>query len=257
MPPASPYPAPYDVCKVLCGTLHSGAASGPAPGAGRIKAGQPDALPLFQPAIRKVAASRWLTVVCVPCRHALVLTALSLLIAGLPSVAAAEYPFSAQIVFGYGEAPPPRWRGSIQADNTRIAEIKGYPFRNADRIDLNTFELHTEHPVRPQPARKGLIVRGSAAPGARINISTDHGNFSGRGPDRLAASRIEDPCRGNQPDRSHRHHQRRSGDLHRKSRPESSSLSYPDTDPQPGAGYYYVRVVQGRPRDRLGQPQSG
>ena len=114
-----------------------------------------------------------------PRQYTAVLTALLVVVTGLQSAAApAEYPFSAQIVFGYGEAPPAHWTGSIRADNTRINEIKGWLFRNEDRIDLNTFELQTKHPVRPQPARKGLIVRGSASPGARIHVSTDHGDFS-------------------------------------------------------------------------------
>ena len=112
-------------------------------------------------------------------QHTIVLTALLVAVTGLRSTAgAAEYPFSAQIVFGYGESSPARWTGSIRAENTRVTEIKGWLFRNADRIDLNTFELHTRHPVRPIPARKGLIVRGSAGPGGRIHVSTGHGDFS-------------------------------------------------------------------------------
>ena len=76
-----------------------------------------------------------------------VLAALLVVVTGLQSAAApAEYPFSAQIVFGYGEAPPARWTGSIRAENTRITKIKGWLFRNEDRISY-------EYPGAPRAPR--------------------------------------------------------------------------------------------------------
>ncbi len=91
---------------------------------------------------------------------------------------AAGEPFSAQITFGYGEAPPERWIGSVTADNARITTLGGWLHNEQDTVSLNNFELHTRHPVRPLPARKGLIIRGSAAAGALVRVSTHQGNFT-------------------------------------------------------------------------------
>lgn len=87
-------------------------------------------------------------------------------------------PFLARISFGHGQDPPERWIGSIHADRARIDHLGGWLFGNRDRIELNAFELHTRHPVRPEPARKGLVLRGTAQPGAQITVSTDQGGFS-------------------------------------------------------------------------------
>ena len=89
-------------------------------------------------------------------------------------------PFSVRVTFGYGDAPPDRWVGSIGADAARIDVLGGWLFAGQDRIELDSFELVTKHPTRPEPIRKGLIVRGSADPGARLEVSTDHGDFSFR-----------------------------------------------------------------------------
>ncbi len=122
------------------------------------------------------------------CRIAslLVRASVSLLIA---STAPAQ-PFSAQITFGYGEAPAESWVGSVRADGARIQALEGWLFGAQDRIALNTFELRTRHPVRPEPARKGLVLRGTADPGAVVAVSTDRGDFSFRVEDLMASREL-------------------------------------------------------------------
>ena len=88
--------------------------------------------------------------------------------------------FSVRVTFGYGHDPPARWVGSIGADGARIDELGGWLFGSEDRIELDTFELHTRHPARPEPTRKGLVVRGTADPGARLKVASDQGDFSFR-----------------------------------------------------------------------------
>ncbi len=109
-------------------------------------------------------------------RHIAVLGAVSaaLLVAG-PIRGA---PFSARIAFGYGEDPPERWQGLIRAERAEITELGGWLFGAQDRIELNTFDIRTRHPARPQAVRKGLVVRGTADPGARLEVSSDRGDFS-------------------------------------------------------------------------------
>ena len=101
--------------------------------------------------------------------------------AGLLAIPAVQAdPFSARIVFGYGQDSPERWVGSIRAENARIEELGGWLFGSQDRIALDTFELHTRHPARTEPALKGLLVRGTAGPGAILHVSSDGGDFSFR-----------------------------------------------------------------------------
>ena len=73
-----------------------------------------------------------------------------------------------------------RWRGSIRADRAQVDVLGGWLLGSQDVIGLNTFELLTRHPVRPEPARKGLVLRGTADPGALIHVSSDRGDFSFR-----------------------------------------------------------------------------
>ncbi len=89
-------------------------------------------------------------------------------------------PFSARVTFGYGEDPPARWTGSIRADGARIDGLEGWLFGSQDRIELDTFELHTRNPARTEPALKGLVVRGTSTPGAGLTVSSDRGEFSFR-----------------------------------------------------------------------------
>ena len=84
-------------------------------------------------------------------------------------------PFSARVTFGYGEDPPARWTGSIRADGARIDGLEGWLFGSQDRIELDTFELHTRNPARTEPALKGLVVRGTSTPGAGLTVSSDRG----------------------------------------------------------------------------------
>lgn len=109
-------------------------------------------------------------------RRGCVLAVTSLLV---PSAVQAD-PFSIRVTFGHGQDPPARWAGSIRAEHARIDELGGWLLGSQDRIELNSFELHTRHPVRPEPARKGLIVRGRADAGASLHLSSDQGDFSFR-----------------------------------------------------------------------------
>ena len=89
-------------------------------------------------------------------------------------------PFSARVTFGEGPDPPERWTGTVRADGARVDVLGGWLLGSQDVIDLNTFEFFTRHPVRPEPARKGLVLRGTADPGAVIHVSSDQGDFSFR-----------------------------------------------------------------------------
>ena len=104
-----------------------------------------------------------------------------LAVTGLLAVAAVQAePFSLRVAFGYGDDPPDRWAGSIGTNGARIDELGGWLFASEDRIELDTFELVTRHPTRPEATQKGLVVRGSADPGARLDVSSQHGDFSFR-----------------------------------------------------------------------------
>ena len=109
-----------------------------------------------------------------PIFQAIRFTSLLALLAG----AAQAQAFSAQITFGAGESAPLRWTGSVQATDAQVTYLGGWLIDNRDRITLNTFEIHTKHPARPEPTRKGLVIRGTASPAARIAVSTDQGDFS-------------------------------------------------------------------------------
>ena len=101
--------------------------------------------------------------------------------AGLIVMPAAQAdPFSARIVLGYDRESPERWVGSIRAEEARIEELGGWLLGSQDRIALDTFELHTRHSARQEPALKGLLVRGTADPGAVLHVSSNGGNFSFR-----------------------------------------------------------------------------
>ena len=109
-------------------------------------------------------------------RRACVLAAIGMLV----TAAVQADPFSVRVTFGYGDDPPERWAGSIGAEGARIDELDGWLFASQDRIELDTFEVVTKHPTRPEPTPKGLLVRGSADPGGRLEVTSDHGNFSFR-----------------------------------------------------------------------------
>ena len=98
----------------------------------------------------------------------------------LVASAAQAGPFSARVSFGHGQDPPHRWRGSILAEQARIDKLGGWLLGRSDSIALSTFELHTQHPTRPEPASKGLIVRGTADHGGLIHVASDQGDFSFR-----------------------------------------------------------------------------
>ena len=106
---------------------------------------------------------------------------LVLAVAGMLAASAAQAePFSAQVTLGDGQDPPERWAGSVRAHRARVGELGGWLLGSQDVVGLNTFELLTRHPVRPEPARKGLVLRGTADPGALIHVSSDRGDFSFR-----------------------------------------------------------------------------
>ena len=99
-------------------------------------------------------------------------------------------PFSIRLTFGHGDASPQRWAGSIGADGGRIDEFGGWLLSSQDRIELDTFDLVTRHPTRPEPTPKGLLVRGWADPGARLEVSSEHGDFSFRLDELLAGGEL-------------------------------------------------------------------
>lgn len=114
-----------------------------------------------------------------PCCAYRAIAALALVATGvLVTDLARGEPFSARIAFGYGEDPPERWRGSIRGDRARITKLGGWLFGDQDRVELNTFDIRTRHPARPQAVQKGIVVRGSADRSARLEVSSDQGDFS-------------------------------------------------------------------------------
>ena len=223
-----------------------------------------------------------------------VLAALLVVVTGLQSAAApAEYPFSAQIVFGYGEAPPARWTGSIRAENTRITKIKGWLFRNEDRISyeypgapraprsaedkpiggyreegflwsayrkgyrLGTiassdhWSTHISYAMfyTGEPARESIFeaIKKRRTYGATDNIVLDYrmgDSFMGEA---LTTSRIP-PLKihvaGTSPIARIDIIRNEAVIYTGKSSQKEVAQSYLDEDPQPGAGYYYVRIVQ-------------
>ena len=113
------------------------------------------------------------------CCASLPFAAVALAVAGgLLAGPARGEPFSARIAFGYGDNPPERWQGSIRAERARITELGGWLIGDRDRVELNAFDIRTRHPARPQAVRKGILVRGTADPGGRLEVSSDQGDFS-------------------------------------------------------------------------------
>ncbi|MDA2939139.1 hypothetical protein MYX75_12870, partial [Acidobacteria bacterium AH-259-A15] len=96
-----------------------------------------------------------------------------LFILSTPLAFSQEKPFAARITFGYNDAEPTRWTGRVTADNARVAAIEGWHFLADDRISLNTFDIQTGAGLS-----KGITVRGTGSPGARISVETSQGTLS-------------------------------------------------------------------------------
>ena len=86
---------------------------------------------------------------------------------------AQQEPFALRITFGYTDAEESRWTGRVRDDDARLATMEGWRFLTPDSISLNTFDIQTSRSLT-----KGVVLTGTASPGSRVRVVTNHGTFS-------------------------------------------------------------------------------
>ncbi len=86
---------------------------------------------------------------------------------------AQQEPFSLRITFGYTAAEESQWTGRVRGDDAQLATLEGWRFLAPDSISLNTFDIQTSRLLT-----KGVVLTGTASPGSRIRVVTNHGAFA-------------------------------------------------------------------------------
>jgi hypothetical protein len=88
---------------------------------------------------------------------------------------AARQAFTVRVSFGRDKREQERWSGTVAVENVEIAECRSWRFNPRDRLQLHEFELDTFNPRARGPIEKGLEIRGRAAPGGRLVVTTNRG----------------------------------------------------------------------------------
>src|SRR5262245_12833335 len=93
-------------------------------------------------------------------------------------------PFTLRIVFGQQDAAPADWNGSLQVDNGRLDDIRGWRTSDRDAVGPGGWKLRTQRwvtpdgaPSPPRPvAASGVNVYGSGTDAkTRIRLTTPRG----------------------------------------------------------------------------------
>src|SRR5262249_33258461 len=86
--------------------------------------------------------------------------------------------FTLRVSFGRGKTQQERWTGGVAGENAEIAECRSWRFNPRDRLAVHEFDLDTLNPRARGPIEKGVEIRGRAAAGGRVVVTTNHGPIS-------------------------------------------------------------------------------
>lgn len=86
-------------------------------------------------------------------------------------------PFTLRVSFGQADRAEARWHGVVEISEGELLAMEGWWFEAHDRISLNQFQIDLTS-RRQGLLPKGFLLKGQAPPTARIQVSSNQGNFS-------------------------------------------------------------------------------